>query len=355
VQVRDLASWVAELTSSREDAGEWSVYNEPTLGELVAALRQIVSGEKFDAIIVDEAQDFRREWWQLVTASLGSQGERILYIFFDSSQSILVRDQFFPTSAPLLDLTRNCRNSGSVFRLLRELRSDLPDGDSVLAKMGGLRCYQLNAEPAQDQLRNALIFLDSEGLKDIVVLTAGEVSQRDLGAMDPRISATWQSYVLEAIEKVRDASLPISKKWKIPRFSEAQVPSDGDLAAFGKFLDLTVTPPPRQYPGWPHGEIDSLWRLHHELSKYGSIKFPKLSITKSGMEELAEGTKVPIIPLAQFKGLEADGVIVIETGGSHLKRPELYVAASRARSHLVLILRDKTFRRFGIVAALGDR
>ncbi len=51
--------------------------------------------------------------------------------------------------------------------------------------------------------------------------------------------------------------------------------------------------------------------------------------------------------------MEADGVIVLDHDSRQLSQAELFVAASRARSHLVLVLRDEAFRRHNVVDALG--
>jgi superfamily I DNA and RNA helicase len=60
VVVAPFCSWVRKHSAtSHEDA--WSLYDEPTSQEIETAFDAVASSEHFDAIIVDEGQDFRDE------------------------------------------------------------------------------------------------------------------------------------------------------------------------------------------------------------------------------------------------------------------------------------------------------
>jgi hypothetical protein len=74
--------------------------------------------EPFDAIIVDEGQDFADEYWMPVTVSLRTGTQSILYVFFDDNQRLYTRTASFPI--PLEDtffLTTNCRNTKNIHEL----------------------------------------------------------------------------------------------------------------------------------------------------------------------------------------------------------------------------------------------
>jgi len=68
---------------------------------------------RYDAIIVDEGQDFRDGWWPALQ-SLLADPEGILYIFYDDSQRIYTNEHKLPISDPPFLLTTNCRNTQSI-------------------------------------------------------------------------------------------------------------------------------------------------------------------------------------------------------------------------------------------------
>lgn len=92
----------------------------------------------YEAIVVDEGQDFQSEWWVLIEELLQKPGVSPLYIFYDPDQNIFGRDFQFPIANPLL-LQENCRSTRSISEFIRravgrlELSMDgVPDGDRVL-------------------------------------------------------------------------------------------------------------------------------------------------------------------------------------------------------------------------------
>ena len=70
--------------------------------------------ERFDAIVVDEAQDFREEWWVALTSLLEDPEDGILYIFYDDNQRIYERATSFPITTEPFPLTENCRNTREI-------------------------------------------------------------------------------------------------------------------------------------------------------------------------------------------------------------------------------------------------
>lgn len=66
---------------------------------------------KFDAIIIDEGQDFRPDFWDPILDLLKDEKESCLYIFFDSNQMIYQKDLKFPIKDEPYPLTKNCRNT----------------------------------------------------------------------------------------------------------------------------------------------------------------------------------------------------------------------------------------------------
>jgi superfamily I DNA and RNA helicase len=85
---------------------------------LMAAERQ---SNRFDAVIVDEAQDFQSDWWEAVVALLADPESSRLHIFADSAQDIYEGsglDRFQYTRFPL---TKNCRNTAEIARYVHRI------------------------------------------------------------------------------------------------------------------------------------------------------------------------------------------------------------------------------------------
>lgn len=73
---------------------------------------------RYDAIVVDEGQDFHEDWWIPLQTLLRDPDEGILYIFFDDNQRIYVRHSTFPIQQPPYSLTVNCRNTQNIHRVV---------------------------------------------------------------------------------------------------------------------------------------------------------------------------------------------------------------------------------------------
>ncbi|MCK4451090.1 MAG: AAA family ATPase, partial [Anaerolineae bacterium] len=69
---------------------------------------------RYDAIVVDEGQDFREGWWIPLQILLRDPDHGILYIFFDDNQRLYVPDSTFPIQQPPYSLTVNCRNTQNI-------------------------------------------------------------------------------------------------------------------------------------------------------------------------------------------------------------------------------------------------
>lgn len=70
--------------------------------------------ERYDAIIVDEAQDFKELWWEPLQCLLHDPDNGILYIFYDDNQNIYTREGHFPITGQPYPLPVNCRNTKQI-------------------------------------------------------------------------------------------------------------------------------------------------------------------------------------------------------------------------------------------------
>ena len=94
--------------------------NDPSLAALVQRARSHPSPEQWDAILVDEGQDFQRAWWEVVEASL-QPGSGILQVFYDANQAVYARDFDIAGVLGLHEHTLrvNLRNSRPIAEMAR--------------------------------------------------------------------------------------------------------------------------------------------------------------------------------------------------------------------------------------------
>jgi len=75
---------------------------------------------RWDAIVVDEGQDFEPSWWAVLEESLQTPSEGSFVVFCDPAQNIFGRAISVP-EAPTLRLTRNFRNTRAIGDVVSEL------------------------------------------------------------------------------------------------------------------------------------------------------------------------------------------------------------------------------------------
>ncbi|MCY1198428.1 hypothetical protein D9M68_134910 [compost metagenome] len=78
------------------------------------ALSADVLDERFDTVVVDEAQDFSDEYWLGVEMLLRDQENGHLYIFIDENQALYPRQANLPVADEPFYLTNNCRNTAPI-------------------------------------------------------------------------------------------------------------------------------------------------------------------------------------------------------------------------------------------------
>jgi hypothetical protein len=158
------------------DKRDATFFRETIPGLMLDALDQLPE-HRYDAIIVDEAQDFEDSWWEPIQFLLRDMEQSILYIFYDSNQNIFVEQSNFPIQQPPYLLTTNCRNTQYIHQQVLAFYTGSP-----LPKLRGPQGWPVevidigNPQQLQRQLLKKLNDLVSEdGSKiptdEIVVLT----------------------------------------------------------------------------------------------------------------------------------------------------------------------------------------
>ena len=112
----------------RDDSPFWEV----ELPELMVGLaRGLPDGHRFDAIVVDEAQDFAESWWQPLLGALRDPDEGGLYVYSDENQRLFPRFGRPPIQLVPLVLDHNLRNTKEIaeaFLPLAPMRMTLRGG-----------------------------------------------------------------------------------------------------------------------------------------------------------------------------------------------------------------------------------
>ena len=105
-----------------DDPGETSGYYEERLPAQMAELAARLGEEdKYDAIVVDEAQDFSAAWWPPTLACLRDQDTGGLYAFLDEAQRVFDRRGEVPIPLPPIVLEENIRNTRQIAQVFGSL------------------------------------------------------------------------------------------------------------------------------------------------------------------------------------------------------------------------------------------
>lgn len=139
------------------------------------ALSADVLEERFDAVVVDEAQDFSDEYWLGVELLLRDQDNGFLYIFIDENQTLYPRTANLPVEDEPFYLTNNCRNTAPIhevgYRFYEGSPIDSPEipGQSVI--WTGVDPIEGQADAVANRVYQ---WVHDEGLKseDVAVLVA---------------------------------------------------------------------------------------------------------------------------------------------------------------------------------------
>lgn len=131
---------------------------------------------EFDAILVDEAQDFADEFWFPLELMLADSEKSPLYLFYDSNQRLYRSASNFPIKPEEeFELTENCRNTAAIHEVVRPLFSG---GELNPPAIHGTPVKWHNASTLREQIKAIRSLVENlisiEGLKceEIVVLIA---------------------------------------------------------------------------------------------------------------------------------------------------------------------------------------
>jgi len=378
VVIADFTDWIRQLNDNSGDISDlWSILDEPTNEEITnARYRLAQSRNKFGAIIVDEGQDFRESWWQIVEEALEYPDTGYLYVFYDDNQALLPHRGRAPISVAPFNLSRNCRNAGRIFELIQRFHEAAPAPTADLIEHGTAKIYRYNEEnkieTAISAIRAAIQVLNSNR---IVVLTTEQapITESVLNGVKIDIPHPWSwqdavtRYLSSVVRPTRLQGDRFSRPMKIPRhaiwseyaapiptLSASLIPTAQDVYMISSWareahrsLQLLDDHPRGAPPRW--GVISNRLQLSGRatparlLSFFSSenwaqgIPAPSSVFVFDRQNHVQISNSIPIHKVSDFKGLEMDGIILFDP--TRLARNSLtYVGISRAKFLLFSII-----------------
>jgi hypothetical protein len=178
----DLAQRASVLPEKRDDDAFFNQQLPEVLVEAADAL-----AVRYDAIIVDEGQDFGENWWIPLQMLLRDRDDGILYIFFDDNQRLYTRHGAFPIQQPPYLLSVNCRNTQNIHQVVMKFyeaegAEDAPQARGPLGRPVAVVPYPAS-QGLQITLQEVLRILSVDQqvpTGEIVVLTSRSLSKRRL-------------------------------------------------------------------------------------------------------------------------------------------------------------------------------
>jgi len=140
-----------------------------------------ISGQdefKFDAIIVDEGQDFLDTWWTGLEMLLEDPAESAFFVFFDDNQLLYSRKLSLPVQEAPFPLVTNCRNTKKIHEVSTKFyKSEFktkckgPDGREPRITLYGEYPYTFGA--AITEILTRLVYEQNVAPSDIILLSPG--------------------------------------------------------------------------------------------------------------------------------------------------------------------------------------
>ncbi|MCX6489114.1 MAG: NERD domain-containing protein [Mycobacterium sp.] len=162
-----------------------------TMAELAAALPD---GQRFDSIVIDEAQDFADSWWDPILAALRDPDAGGVYLYSDEGQRVFDRKGTPPVPLVPLILEHNIRNTRQIATAFGPLV------DHPMRSLGGdgpevrfVACTLDDALTVGDDQIEALLD-DGWRPEDVALLTTGTRHPEQKNRQAEGNAAYWDSF-----------------------------------------------------------------------------------------------------------------------------------------------------------------
>jgi hypothetical protein len=364
----------------------WTPYEAPSEKELILAL-DILDGAqqdnliRYDAVIVDEGQDFQVGWLEVAEACQANPETDHFLITFDDNPLITAfsPQRLYADLLAPVTLSRNCRSAGEIDAFTRRLHpgNTLPGLRYGEPAILGERLYTSEGEMLEG-LRQAILQAEEflPEMRDIVVIT-GETAPIRLSKFagltfdSPRLSAcstpgriNWQGAVLRYLQGFGLLESELS---------EEIIPAPDDIRRVNRFctayradhrakLSRQTSFLAKRKLIWYldiYGELRLRWAeegnpdippvdvLVFFSSSAWAERLPsahkRYRLTPGGdFEQYPYAHNICLVDIPSFKGLEAEAIIFVLynyfAGDRDQFQANLYTAFSRAKSFLQIVV-----------------
>lgn len=335
---------------------------------------------RFDAVIVDEGQDFELNWLEVAEAFLESLDRAYFVIAFDDNPLLLAfsPQRFYTDLQAPVTLKRNCRSSGEIETLVRRFHPGvmlpgLHAGDKATL---GEWLYHSESEMVEG-VRQALLKAEefAPEMKDVVLLTAEVTPPRQsklagltfdslrLRAESSAGRLDWQAAVLRYLQGFGLLESDLSD-YATPTPADIQRVNQFCAAyrvAHRKVLSRQSSDLAKRKLVWhldSYGQLGLRWADQGKpglapvdlLAFFNSPKWAeslppahkRYRITPMGeFDKHPDAHHIPLADISSFKGLEADALVLVLynyfAGDRDQFLANLYIAFSRARRFLYLV------------------
>jgi hypothetical protein len=407
IDVYDFTTFVNKLNgiSIAEHAG-WTAFEEPLGEDLDRAFDAVnETTAVYEAIIVDEGQDFRDEWWVLVDAILHHSTSKTLYIFCDDNQALLPHRAHYPVDCQPVSMSRNCRNAGNIFEIVRRFHRDAPLTSNFLADDGIAKVSLFDEQDFRIRLEEALLdaynYVNHTQIRLLTNEASAETSKINGFEFIRQTEYRWRIVISKHLYAMREKALrrvvrlrsgnsssEIANRFGIPQgqlpedylsvplLSQEKVPSPQDVRSVQVFASKLVP--------FFGGRINNTVRFairNRELyltanthtgkettvNDASKTYFYSLPIWASSLR-VGRATRVvanwnfgvtddiiPLYAIDAFKGLECDALVLVVNSTSHNLLREMYVGSSRAVCYLNVVISRSVFSKLTSLADLDVR
>ena len=166
--------------------------------DLPAAMKELAAnlpdGQRFDSIVIDEAQDFADSWWDPVLAALRDPEAGGLYVFIDEGQRVFDRQGTPGVPLVPLILDQNIRNTRQIATAFQPLV------DHPMRFLGGegpdVRFVPCPTDDALGFGDDQVEVLLEEGWRpeDVALLTTGSRHPEQIARQELGTAAYWDSF-----------------------------------------------------------------------------------------------------------------------------------------------------------------
>lgn len=402
IDVFDITTFITKSAGKQPAIYEdWNEFVEPLEEDIEKAfdsLNNVPCG--YEAVIVDEGQDFRESWWIIIEVLLQYSKNKILYIFCDDNQALLPYRSIYPIYELPISMSKNCRNGGNIFEIVKKFHKDSPLVSSFLHSEGIVKLTIFDDASYESTLENVLIdaYKYAEHSQLCVITNESSANKSIINNYQfiKYSELNWRSYVQNDLTSIRDKAIEkivclrssasiseitnrfgiplqedIEDYLRLPVFSQENFPTAQDIANVnntasrlipffeGKIIYGGVRFDIRARrlllvgttdTGRPRTVVNTASRLNFYAKNNWAESLHSIkptTIVAQGIYSSLGGDILPLYSIDMFKGLESDAVILFISATKKNLWTQMYIGSSRAIGYLHIVVSENVLSKLG--------